>query len=65
MISRSNGTIRCVISQKSPTYRLTHLLEYGHKTRSGTRTKAQPHIKPVEEWAEREAMKEIEKAVKG
>ena len=64
-ITQSYGKISCVISQKSPTYRLTHLLEYGHKTRSGTRTKAQPHIRQVEEWAEREVMKEIEKAVKG
>ena len=60
---RRNGEIIVTVHNKH--YRLTHLLEHGHKTRSGGRAAAAPHIAPVEEWAEKEAIKAIEKAVKG
>lgn len=62
-IDRRNGSISVTVHNKK--YQLTHLLENGHKTRSGTMTKAQPHIKPVEEWAERTAIARIGKEVKG
>lgn len=45
-------------------YRLTHLLEYGHATRSGGRTKAQPHIQPIEEKANQRFVKEVEELIK-
>lgn len=49
----------------APYYRLTHLLEYGHATRNGGRTRAFPHIRYGEELAQKRLPEEIEKAVKG
>lgn len=50
---------------KAPHYRQTHLLEYGHSNRNGTRTRAFPHIKYGAELAERRLPELIEKVIKG
>lgn len=48
----------------APYYRLTHLLEYGHATSNGGRTKAYPHIRYGEELAQKQLPALIEEAVK-
>lgn len=51
------------IYNKPPTYRLTHLLEYGHATVNGGRTRAFPHIKKAEEWAKTNYEREIREGI--
>lgn len=45
-------------------YRLTHLLEFGHATRNGGRTRAIPHIRPVEEKYNVEFVDKLEKRIR-
>ena len=46
-------------------YQLTHLLEFGHATRNGGRTTAQPHIRPTEEKYSEKFEKELRRDIGG
>lgn len=46
-------------------YQLAHLLEKGHATRNGGRTKAQPHIAPAEKVGIEQLEADIKKALGG
>lgn len=61
--SKSRIGITSVVFNKAPTYRLTHLLEYGHATRSGGRTRAFPHIAKVNDWVQTTGIKQLEGAL--
>ena len=43
---------------------LTHLLEYGHAKTNGGRTRAFPHIAPVNDWAQTEFINVLERKLK-
>lgn len=45
-------------------YQLTHLLEYGHATRNGKRTREFTHIEPVENESSERFEKEVEELIK-
>lgn len=42
---------------------ITHLLEYGHATVNGGRTREFPHIAPVNEEAEEKAIEKLKEAI--
>lgn len=57
-VKKENGRLRVVatVYGKDGTYQLAHLLEKGHAKRGGGRVAAIEHIRPVEEWAQDEAI---------
>lgn len=58
----SNGYYKVIWNRKA--YQLTHLLEFGHATRNGGRTKAQPHIRPTEEKYKARFTESLERRIK-
>lgn len=48
-----------VVYNKKPTYRLTHLLEHGWVARNGKRVPGREHIKPVDDWVQREVVEAL------
>lgn len=53
-----------IIYSDKPNYRLTHLLEKGHLTRSGKRTKSIPHLSIVEKTMIEQFSKKVREAIK-
>lgn len=45
-------------------YRLTHLLEFGHANRDGTRTQAIPHIRKTEDKYREKFIGELEQRIR-
>lgn len=59
------GTFRIVIYESHESkYRLTHLLEKGHKTRGDTFAEGRPHIEPVQERINKEFETAVERLIK-
>jgi hypothetical protein len=61
---RIKRTSKKLVIHNSTDYQLTHLLEHGHVTRDGAdRTQEKPHIRPAEETAVRNFLRDVEGAI--
>lgn len=60
---KRNSYTATIVHAKSPQSRLTHLLEFGHATRSGGRTRAFPHIFTINENAQERAVEKVKEAI--
>lgn len=68
-ISKSKSDFRRIVYVKSPEYRLTHLLENGHRVSNkfgftGKYTRSVKHFQPAEEQAEKDLLKYAKEEVK-
>lgn len=61
-IKNSSGKAEATV-YNNKTYRLTHLLEFGHAKVNGGRVDGREHIAPAEQWAIREFEKAIKEAI--
>lgn len=61
--TKGRGFVNCTIYNATD-YQLTHLLENGHLTRNGSRTKPIKHIEPVHDECCNEFEKNVEKIIK-
>lgn len=59
----SGGLVTTCVVHNATHYQLTHLLENGHATRDGGRTKSYPHIKPAEERVVAEYVRRTKEAI--
>lgn len=62
-LERRNGSVQ--VHVHNTRYQLTHLLENGHKSRSGGFVPAQPHIAAVDSWAKDEVERRIREELRG
>ena len=63
-VNKKTGQTYTKVIWNKTNYQLTHLLEFGHATRNGGRTRAFPHIRPVEEKYSTKFMEKLFKKIR-